>query len=479
MDLDKKAFIKKFTHELKENNVAIFAGAGMSIPAGYLNWKELLRPLAEDIAIDIEKEHDLVSIAQYYANENTRADVNYTLMNEFSKNNKPTINHKILARLPISTYWTTNYDSLIEDALDTAGKIADVKYSIDHLSHTKPNRDAIVYKMHGDKNHPSSAILLKEDYETYGIKYGQFLTALQGDLTSKTFLFIGISFNDPNLDYILSRLRILYGNNQRTHYAFIKKVSKADYNEPEYEYFSIKQRLFINDLKRYHIKAILIDEYDEITKILTTIEKNIYQDNIFISGSAHKYTPLCETEAQQFIVNLSSKLIEQNKTIVSGFGLGVGNLIITGALQTIYMTKKDYRNNQLILRPFPISNSHSIEEDKELWIQYRTDMITLTGISIFIFGNKLNDNKEIIDAEGVYEEFLISKENGNLIIPVGVTGGTSLRIWNEVNSSFDDYYPNATATFKDYFKKLNDPQSDIVDTILNLINEHKESILNN
>lgn len=480
MDQVKRSFITKFTQELQENNVAIFAGAGLSIPSGYLNWKELLRPLAQEIDIDIEKEHDLVSVAQYYANENNRSDVNTTLINEFSKNTIPTINHKILANLPISTYWTTNYDSLIEDALNKAGKIVDAKYTIDQLSYTKLNRDAIVYKMHGDKNHPNSAILLKEDYETYSINYGPFLTALQGDLTSKTFLFIGISFTDPNLDYILSRLRILHGKNQRTHYAFIKKISQDDCTPSEYEYLFRKQKLFINDLKRYHIKALLIDKYEEITEILTIIEKNIYQNKIFISGSAHEYTPLQDPEAQKFISELSSRLIEENKTIVSGFGLGVGNLVISGALEKIYMSKKQYQHDQLILRPFPFSSTPSITDDlQDLWKQYRTDMIALTGISIFIFGNKLGDTGEVVNANGVYEEFLISKQNGNLIIPVGATGGTSFKIWSEINSSFDEYYPNATSTFKTYFNELNDPQSNLVDTILNLINEHKKTILAN
>lgn len=476
----KRSFITKFTQELRENNVAIFAGAGLSIPSGYLNWKELLKPLAQEINIDIEKEHDLVSVAQYYANENNRSDVNTTLINEFSRSTSPTNNHQILANLPISTYWTTNYDSLIEDALNRVGKIVDVKYTVDQLSYTKLNRDAIVYKMHGDKNHPNSAVLLKEDYETYSINYGPFLTALQGDLTSKTFLFIGISFTDPNLDYILSRLRILHGKTQRTHYAFIKKISQDDCTPSEYEYLFTKQKLFINDLKRYHIKAILIDKYEEITEILTIIEKNIYLNNIFISGSAHDYNPLQELEAQEFISKLSSRLIEENKTIVSGFGLGVGNLVISGALEKIYMSKRLYQHDQLILRPFPFSSTPSTTDNlKELWKQYRTDMIALTGISIFIFGNKLSDNGEIINADGVYEEFLISKQKGNLIIPVGATGGTSFKIWSEINSSFDQYYQNATPAFKAYFNELNNPKSDLVDTILNIISEYEKTILAN
>ena len=53
-----------------------------------------------------------------------------------------------------------------------------------------------------------------------------FTTALQGDLVSKTFLFIGFSFEDPNLKYILSRIRNLLDANRRTHYCLLEKIQK-------------------------------------------------------------------------------------------------------------------------------------------------------------------------------------------------------------------------------------------------------------
>ncbi|MCX6151727.1 MAG: hypothetical protein NTX22_14485 [Ignavibacteriales bacterium] len=39
-------FIDTYTKAIKENNAAIFAGAGLSIPAGFVNWKNLLRDSA-------------------------------------------------------------------------------------------------------------------------------------------------------------------------------------------------------------------------------------------------------------------------------------------------------------------------------------------------------------------------------------------------------------------------------------------------
>lgn len=52
---------------------------------------------------------------------------------------------------------------------------------------TKPKRDAVVYKMHGDVDHPQEAVLNRDDYESYGQKHLGFVNALVGDLTGKTF----------------------------------------------------------------------------------------------------------------------------------------------------------------------------------------------------------------------------------------------------------------------------------------------------
>ena len=468
-------FVKKFSQEIKQNNAAIFAGAGLSLPAGYVNWVELLKPLAEELEIDIYRENDLVTLAQYYKNEkDNRYELNQRIIEEFSDDKEGTENHRILARLPIETYWTTNYDSLIEDTLKSNGKIVDVKYEVEHLATTKPKRDVVLYKMHGDKSNPSKAILLKEDYEIYSTNYEPFITALKGDLVAKTFLFMGFSFTDPNLDYILSRVRISYGQNTRPHYAFIKKVNRDEYKDKaDFEYYSRKQELFLKDLKRYKIEALLIDDYSEITEVLKLIEKTINLNNIFISGSAYIYEPFEETNAKLFIEELSKKLINLNNKIVSGFGLGIGSYVINGALEEIYMNQKRINDNQLILRPFPQSRAKN-ENLRDTWKRYREDMISQTGIAIFIFGNKLEDS-EIVEASGVYSEFEIAKKNNNIIVPVGITGSMAKIIWDEVNKNFESFYPNATSKLRLLFKKLNSTTeyNHLIDDIIDFINEAK------
>lgn len=65
-------------------------------------------------------------------------------------------------------------------------------------------------------------------------------------------------------------------------------------------------------------------------------------------------------------------------------------------------------------------------------------MISLTGVSIFLFGNKVDKNTEsLINSNGMREEYEISKANGNFLIPIGATGYMSKELWDEQNTSFD------------------------------------------
>lgn len=102
-----------------------------------------------------------------------------------------------------------------------------------------------------------------------------------------------------------------------------------------------KQELFILDLKRYNIQPLLIKNYSEITDILKKIERRINNKNIFISGSAQTYLPFGEKKnSEKFISDLSKKLISLDYNIITGFGLGVGSFVISGALEKIYMDEK-------------------------------------------------------------------------------------------------------------------------------------------
>lgn len=470
-----KEFIKTYVKAIEGENAAIFAGAGMSQPAGYVNWKELMREVAEDLDLNVDLETDLIALAQYHVNEfDGRGKINQILIEEFTKDVKVTANHEILSNLPITTYWTTNYDTLIEAALKNKGKIVDSKIVPQNLAYTAPKTDAIVYKMHGDKSLPHDAVLTKDDYEGYNLKRKLYSTALQGELVSKTFLFIGFSFDDPNLSYILSRIRILLGENSRNHYCFMKAIERVDYKtDDEFRYAKIKQELKIKDLRRYRINVLLVDSYQQITEILQYISDLIKRRNIFISGSATYFDQWEERRAFEFSTSLSKKIIEGDYNIVTGFGLGIGSCIISGALEELYNRQDKQVEERLKARPFP-QISTGEKSIKTLWTQYRKDMLANAGVSIFIFGNKDKDGKKV-DANGMIEEFEISIEYGVIPIPIGATGDTALTIWNKVMTDFDSYID--IPSLKELYQQLADEtksSEELIDITLQIIKKLKK-----
>lgn len=350
MPIRKEVFIKNYIKALNNGDAAVFAGAGLSASSGCVNWKQLLGEIAEELQLDIEKESDLVAIAQYYYNKNgsNRTRLNDIIKDAFQTGKNPNVNHNILARLPVSTYWTTNYDKLIEKSLENNGKICDVKTCCANLTTTLKGRNVVVYKMHGDVDHPEEAVLIRDDYESYSQEKRPFINALSGDLMTKTFLFIGFSFTDPNFSYICAHLRTHLKGNMREHYCFLKDISRDDYeDESEFEYEKRKLSYFIDDLKRFNIKTILIQEYSEITEILRSIKRIYNSRTVYISGAAAEYEPDGKDAYEKFISKLSGRLICEGYKIVSGYGLGVGSAVISGALTEIYYNQKMSLTDQI------------------------------------------------------------------------------------------------------------------------------------
>lgn len=127
--MNRNEMIQDFSRSIIQGNAGIFLGAGLSVGATYKDWKNLLKGPAKEIGLDIEKEqYDLISLAELIKNERNRAYINELIINEFERHDvKPTQNHNILASMPIDVYWTTNYDNLMEQALEKAKKSIAIK----------------------------------------------------------------------------------------------------------------------------------------------------------------------------------------------------------------------------------------------------------------------------------------------------------------------------------------------------------------
>jgi hypothetical protein len=435
--------LKQFTKELQSGEAALFVGAGLSKASGFVDWKGLLRDIATELKLDVDREHDLIALAQYHVNDRKgRGHINQLLIEEFTKDAKLTENHRLIATLPVHTVWTTNYDELLEVAFLEGHRKPDVKTTKQNLATTLPNRGVVIYKMHGDCRQPHDAVLTKDDYETYGEKREGFSTALRGDLVDRTFLFLGFSFTDPNIDYILSRIRGLLGENQRVHYCIMKwpDVPKdgSGAAQAEYEYQRRKLELRISDLSRYQIHAVMINKYEEVTEILRELNRRSHLKHVFVSGSAHDNDPLGKDRLESFCAELGHEIIKHGLNPMSGFGLGIGSSVALGGLELIYAD--DLPISRMSFFPFPQQGPAGTTKET-FYSQYRRTILSNSGFAVYISGNRLDPvSKKTVIAPGVMEEFEIATQLGTIPIPLGASGWAAQEIWRQVSNQPNRYY---------------------------------------
>ncbi len=472
MPVERVSFLRSYVTAMHEGDAALFVGAGFSRSAGFVDWKGFLRECASELGLDIDRESDLVAVAQYHLNrrQRDRSRLNQLLKDEFDKPGAFTKNHEIVGRLPISTVWTTNFDTLLEDAYKAAGRTADVKATDRSLAVTKRGRDVTVYKMHGDIARPDEVIICKDDYERYARRHEVFQNALEGDLVSKTFLFLGFSFTDPNLDYMLGHLRSLLEDSKREHFAIMRRIARADFpkgakGKRDFEYERNKQDLRVEDLQRYSIQTLWIENYDEVTGILEELERRYLLRNVFVSGSAADFGTFGEERMRDLCTKIGAAVVRGGHNLVSGFGLGIGSAVIMGALSELYSTGRDDIDRRLLLRPFP-QKQLAGKERKAFNRKYREAMVAKCGFAVFIAGNKAGEKK----AAGVLEECELVKAAGKIPIPIGATGFAAKHIWKSIEHNLDAAYGGAVS--KGLFKRLNDPSAkneELVEAVLEVI----------
>jgi hypothetical protein len=120
--------------------------------------------------------------------------------------------HLALVKSQLPIIYTTNYDEIIERAFKLSDVPCQVITNIGDMAVIKPNETQVV-KFHGNFADDNSLVLTESSY----FERLEFDSALdirfRSDILGKTLLFIGYSFNDINIRYMLYRLHKLRQKN--------------------------------------------------------------------------------------------------------------------------------------------------------------------------------------------------------------------------------------------------------------------------
>ncbi|MCA1791830.1 MAG: SIR2 family protein, partial [Thioalkalivibrio sp.] len=196
----------------RAGELALFMGAGVSIPAGLPTWDQLLKQLAHAHAIDVGGFGSLNALDQAQYLHNKVPDLGEDVARIISQATVPALGHVLLAALGCQEAVTTNYDRLYEGAIQMQrgkGNVATVM----PWDHPRPGKPWTL-KMHGDIKRPKSIVLTRQQFVSFDAETRPAGALLQTLLMTRHVLFVGASLNDDNvvrLAYEVNRYRHQYG----------------------------------------------------------------------------------------------------------------------------------------------------------------------------------------------------------------------------------------------------------------------------
>jgi SIR2-like domain len=281
MTISRANLVETYGRAILSGNAAVFIGAGLSLAAGYPDWSALLAPIQKRCKIPYHP--DLPLVAEYIthdlANGGRPALESHILTTFAAVTPTPTPSHQHLRSLAINEIWTTNYDPVIEAAIPEAVVVAS-----DKTIHNIASRRRAIIKMHGSIA-PSGTweqppVITRSDYELYESRHPRTWTVLRSSYMSRTMLFLGFSFSDPNIEILLRLARTLGTATGDRHVAVLKAPSGGTADE------LLQHALRINDLEKSGITVCEIDGHDEIPEILAELVLRTRPEHLFIAGSA-------------------------------------------------------------------------------------------------------------------------------------------------------------------------------------------------
>lgn len=267
--MDWVAAIKEIQKAQENDRLVIFVGAGVSKNSGVPSWWELIKKFAAELdysrcdvckkktancprtdckdRYEYTKEEFLRIPEYYYQQDISENHANYfgLIHNTLHCDNGPNpIDDEIFSIFPRHII-TTNYDPLLEKS-----------QSVNSLLYTVVARDSdllaeandrYIIKMHGDLEKPDTIVLKESDYIKYEQEHPLISTFIKSLLVNHTFIFLGYSLNDNNLNLIIGWInyfRELHGVKKRPANFWINSEPATPFEEARLE----NRNIYVVDL---------------------------------------------------------------------------------------------------------------------------------------------------------------------------------------------------------------------------------------
>lgn len=318
MDKDLERLIKY----IRKEEVALFIGSGFSIKAGAPSVWDIINAILKEGGQSFKDgltESDckqLRLVSEAFVNEcGGRNDLMTLLKNLFGFEPKDCSDQQTLTRIPhIRQIFTTNYDTLIEDAYPKS--TCNVVTANEGCAYTDVHFTTI-YKVHGDiatLNNSASIIITDSDYKNYfkNKHFNLIWEELKQTFIKKHVVFIGYSLGDDNILDIIKTVRDCIGSSMKGMFLVAPHFSELKKDK----------------LKANHVTYIDALAEEVLTTILSSIKDNIADDvrhnNVsketydkFVELNGNILTTLRKTEDGNEIEKLEVKQGKEREDTIS------------------------------------------------------------------------------------------------------------------------------------------------------------------
>lgn len=288
-------------HQIVNNDVVIFAGAGVSTERKNCFDSSFYSDICQNIGVNPHNStfsfSDIMSkfVRQTKGKKELLNQILYRIeyANDFPEiGRKVTEFHKILSNIPyFQDIVTTNWDTFFEEYCDALPIILDKDFVFSNYTNKRK-----VYKLHGSISSPSTIVATKEDYEECynNLNYGVLGGHIKSLLATKVIVFVGFSFGDEDLERIFQMLKNNMGDFLPASYIVNLDETFDDNIYPNSMHIKTDACFFVNKILNLLIEEKYLyhspNVYNYIYKSLQQLKKeHIKTTELFIANIETKH----------------------------------------------------------------------------------------------------------------------------------------------------------------------------------------------
>lgn len=220
---------------LRQGGLVGFLGAGVSrmykdTETGR-QWPGL--PAAADVVAELSKKRSYIDPTLpfheaffLYKMHEGRGELEKELLEQIDRPSiKPLPAHVVLANLPFAAFYTTNYDRLVETALQDAKRRVHPIIEDDDVSRLRSDHMPVV-KLHGCVTRPGTIVAAQDEYELLSDRAPIIEALLKTHFSNKAVLFLGYGLSDLDFEVEYFRIRRLLGDRMPRGYAVVHQAER-------------------------------------------------------------------------------------------------------------------------------------------------------------------------------------------------------------------------------------------------------------